>query len=118
MSNHTPEPWTTEANNGIYLTLPNGDTHLFPIIWSKKAGMDVAYIVPMDDTKHDDANRIVACVNALAGLNPEAVPDVVAALRDMLDGYERLLAQSVLDVNPGANRYSIAARAALAKLEE
>lgn len=53
----------------------------------------------------------------LAGLNPEGVPDAVAALRGLLEGYERLLAQSVLDVNPGMNRYSIAARAALAKLE-
>ena len=27
----------------------------------------------------DDARRIVACVNALAGLNPEAIPALVAA---------------------------------------
>jgi hypothetical protein len=27
-----------------------------------------------------NGNRIVACVNALAGLNPEAIPDVVSEL--------------------------------------
>lgn len=46
-----------------------------------------------------------------------AAPDLLEALRELLEGYERLLAQSVLDVNPGANRYSIAARAAIAKAE-
>lgn len=118
MSKHTPEPWTTEGSNGIYLKLPNGDTHSFPIIWSEKAGMDVAYIVPMDDTKRADADRIVACVNALAGLNPEAVQDVVEALRGILREIEYCVddgsfERGIVDANVGI----IAARAALAKLE-
>jgi hypothetical protein len=37
-------------------------------------------------TDHADANAncIVACVNACAGLNPEAVPDLLLALRAMV----------------------------------
>jgi hypothetical protein len=100
MTKHTPEPWKLLEDMP---TWPQASTLAEP----RHAVMNL-----------DDYRRAVACVNALAGLNPEAVPDVVAALRDMLDGYERLLAQSVLDVNPGANRYSIAAHTALAKLEQ
>jgi hypothetical protein len=36
----------------------------------------------LDDTARDEANthRIVACVNACEGINPEAVPDMLEAL--------------------------------------
>jgi hypothetical protein len=104
-TNHTPEPWNKWSDSGaVTIWGPQGDC--------------VAVNNGCSCDNDSNADHIVACVNACAGINPEAVPDVVAALRDMLEGYERLLAQSVLDVNPGANRYSIAARAALAKMED
>lgn len=117
MSKHTPEPWEygtfpkwQPGRSNYHVVRPQGE---FP-----HGGWIADFGYPCDDVAEANAQRAVACVNALAGINPEAVPDVVAALRALLEGYERLLAQSVLDVNPGANRYSIAARAALAKLEE
>lgn len=105
MSNHTPEPWCKLNDCGtVKIWGPRGDC--------------VAVNIGCSCDNEANADRIISCVNACAGINPEAVPDVVEALRVLLEGYERLLAQSVLDVNPGANRYSIAARAALAKLEQ
>lgn len=55
-----------------------------------------------------DAQHIVACVNALAGLNPEGVADVVEALRALL---------SESDSPEEFNEAHNAARAALDKLE-
>jgi hypothetical protein len=37
-----------------------------------------------------NADRIVACVNACEGINPEAVPDLVAALEDALLSLKRV----------------------------
>lgn len=105
MSKHTPEPWCKLNDCGtVKIWGPQGDC--------------VAVNIGCSCDNEANADRIVSCINNCAGINPEAVPDVVAALRALLEAYERLLAQSVLDVNPGANRYSISARAALAKLEQ
>jgi hypothetical protein len=62
-SRHTPEPWTqngTEILCGgkVILTAEHSDA-----------------MVP-----HNELVKACACVNALAGLNPEAVAGVVAAL--------------------------------------
>lgn len=35
-----------------------------------------------------DYNRIIACVNALAGMNPEALPKVVEALTDCIQSMD------------------------------
>lgn len=63
-----------------------------------------------------DAARIVACVNACAGMNPEAVPDLLAALKMALPWLE--------DADrPGNQQITVlwaalsATRAALAKAE-
>ena len=37
-----------------------------------------------EQEKLANAVRIVACVNACAGINPEAVPDLLATLRDIV----------------------------------
>ncbi len=62
-----------------------------------------------------NADRIVACVNALAGINPEAVPDVVAALRGLLHGVDGAFGR--MGIEPFGPAID-AARAALAKLED
>jgi hypothetical protein len=112
MSNHTPEPWGTTKGNGIHLTLANGEGHWFPIVYSKN-GMDVAYIVPMEDTKHADADRIVACVNACAGINPEAVPDMLHLARLVAN-----LNENHLEIGAGRMLEMVtAARNALTKAE-
>jgi hypothetical protein len=60
-----------------------------------------------------NANRIVACWNALSGLNPEAVKDVAA----MLEACRRFMEE-----NPGSfgetHALLTGARAALAKLKQ
>ena len=73
MSDHTPEPWTGDAQwvmsgpNGVIVAecirdkdLPTGD------------GVGLV---------RNNVARIIACVNACAGINPEAVSDLVEALR-------------------------------------
>ncbi len=66
-----------------------------------------------EQTNSANAQRIAACLNACAGINPEAVQDVVAALREAInwaEGYAKVGTR-----NPPA--FLDAAGAALAKLE-
>jgi len=69
-TNHTPEPW--KSHNGSIFSGDNRFTLAHFIL----------YFGTHDNA--ENAQRAVACVNALAGLNPEAVPDAVAALREIL----------------------------------
>lgn len=68
---HTPEPWE-------FYTTPDGET----VIAVADGGPAIASIAEEASTELNeaDAERIVACVNACKGLNPEAVPDLLAAL--------------------------------------
>ena len=66
MTQHTAEPWRTE----------NGDVVC-------KEGPIAAVMLPNDRA---NATRIVACVNACEGINPEAVPELLEALKDMYLG--------------------------------
>lgn len=66
-SNHTPEPWGPD---------------LGPI------DKDY-YIEPMTLLTTRDYKRARACVNACAGINPEAVPDLLAAAKHALPYLER-----------------------------
>ena len=59
---HTPEPWVARQGSELW----KGQQHLASF-W-------------LGRVMHANAARTVACVNALTGLNPEAVADVVAAL--------------------------------------
>lgn len=66
---HTPGPWEVEPvyNFGISR---EGDTHLHTI----------AQMRGSIDKRKTNARRIVACVNACEGMNPEAVPELLEAL--------------------------------------
>lgn len=85
---HTSEPWETdEADHDqpyqqIVIRSSEKYPHRICMVWIDDAPVE-------DYNREQTANvrRIVACVNALAGLNPEAVPDLLAACRevDMLD---------------------------------
>ena len=66
-SNHTPEPWGPD---------------LGPI------DKDY-YIEPMTLLTTRDYKRARACVNACAGINPEAVPDLLAAAKAVKDAIEK-----------------------------
>lgn len=60
---HTPEPWVFTADGGTHREENDGITE------------DTFYQVPPEDYA-----RAVACVNACTGINPEAVPNLLAAL--------------------------------------
>lgn len=105
MSNHTPEPWYYDEGQ----------------LYSRLEGC-------VDINEPRNLDRAVACVNACAGINPEAVPDVVEALRELLRRYIAIARSDAAnwgvtdddDINRILLRDNqlIAARAALAKLED
>lgn len=61
-----------------------------------------------------NARRIIACVNGCAGINPEAVPDLLAALDETLEEMESLMAERAIPYQGGIN-IAERARAAIAK---
>ena len=78
-SNHTPEPWSlgfTDSTGTVY-EIEAGDQYV--------CGMPV----PCDEAgpaelHNANASRIVSCVNACEGINPEAVPEMLEALRSLI----------------------------------
>jgi len=110
-SGHTPEPWAVTILDGV------------PFIrFMDSEGVHIKIAGPItgrwwygqadkDRTAESIANaeRIVACVNGCAGLNPEAVPELLAACRMVVMAQQRRTRtaeeQEIMD----------AARAAIAK---
>lgn len=79
MSKHTPEPWEAVEPSNWYGTA---------ILVRKERGDPIAQIPLMGwpiRVARANAERIVACVNACKGINPEAVPDLLAALEQLCD---------------------------------
>lgn len=75
MAEHTPEPWALDR------VVPECDC---PIV---SAGDDAVFHCGLDaynepDTVLANANRAIACVNALAGTNPSAIPELIEAARE------------------------------------
>lgn len=66
---HTPGPWHQKHTVGIF------DGFGREILW-----IDVRGALGDIDTREANAARIVACVNACEGINPEAVKDLLEAL--------------------------------------
>ena len=71
---HTPGPWAAWDNDG---------TGTLPCVLSKGVTAAGNFYVSQCNV-YEDARRIVACVNACEGINPEAVPDLLAACRETL----------------------------------
>lgn len=105
MTKHTSEPWVADACRDArgYITLrmadgtPEGDT---------ATCMGSIYHEP-------NAERIVQCVNALAGLEPSAVPGLVAALERCIGHIERLC-KHAKRTSTERDLYTVEARSALA----
>ena len=100
MSKHTPEPWAVETELNHHIVSSDGKYIVF-FGWEQ-----------FPENYEANRARIIACVNALAGLNPEAVPNVVEALREAINWAEGYAQGGVIP------EYLKAARAALAKLED
>lgn len=87
-SEHSPEPWfvepycdsdRAEIHSGERTTDDEEYSDGYQYVTSPVV---LAYkVLPLQA----DAERIVACVNALRGLNPEHVGELVAALDDLAD---------------------------------
>lgn len=73
---HTPEPW--RFNRHI------NSSGVFSDIWSDATGHKTAGYIYNDA----DGERIVACVNACAGINPEAVPLLLGSLKGLIWRWE------------------------------
>ena len=109
MNTHTPEPWIA-TNDNMHHTFKRA------YIWQKGDELPDSNRIAIAAVQYNDeanAARIVACVNALAGLNPDAVLGLVAALREAVNWAEGYA--TVGTRNPPA--FLDAARAALAKAE-
>lgn len=78
---HTPEPWFLDR---FGMAAPIGPRAAWTVADIEGAG-DSGLVA--HDVAIADAARIVACVNALAGINPEAVPELLAAVDALLERY-------------------------------
>lgn len=67
--NWTPEPWTNSRGFENLVSSHDGQT---PICDCRSSWN------PPGPIEHANAERIVACVNACEGLNPEAIPELIA----------------------------------------
>jgi hypothetical protein len=79
---HTPEPWSV-------VTPHPGQFAIVPENRQKHATTHtLAYIRDFQSNDEANAARIVACVNACEGIaDPGAVPDLLAALRELMTGH-------------------------------
>lgn len=87
---HAPEPWHASPIGGARII-------------SGSDGWTIAETPGASEVEKPNAERIVSCVNSCAGINPEAVPDLIKAL----EGVVRVADRNTVEFT--------AARAALAK---
>jgi hypothetical protein len=110
---HTQEPWETAERRII--ERPVRVMEHFAI--APQHGPTFAFLPAGRESSRTiqsaNAERIVACVNALAGKNPDAIADVVVALAWLVEQ----VAEPIHEHSDYARRYE-QARAALAKLRE
>ncbi len=97
---HSPEPWHAGARTpGIRGERDPADCAIFDAEGFRCAsGEEMRPIVPdvALRRKRLNAARIVACVNACAGINPEAVPDMLGILDAIVLG-NGMLTRAMLD---------------------
>ena len=87
MRKWTPEPWRQSGNeivggdgtDAAFVVCKAAFGHISPAPMFSYIGQESADHQPVVDA---NMNRLVACVNACAGINPEAVPDLLAACKE------------------------------------
>lgn len=92
-TSHTPEPWTCDENGVIIAADKNraisiAETSRRRWVMSPYGGTQK--FGDMIAEAEANGRRITACVNACAGINPEAIPDFLALLKEaetLADGY-------------------------------
>jgi hypothetical protein len=106
---HTPEPWAAFLTDSRIWCLMDSDGQ--PIAYAS-GGMN-----PLRGLGQDGENmrKAATCVNACKGINPEAVPEMLESLKEMLRHYERV---REAEGYPEGDSLSMKnARAAIAKAE-
>ena len=93
---HTPGPWGIDRDLDSHCdyVLPS------PAAWAINPHAIATVAMQRIDNEWVSANapHIVACVNACAGINPEAVPEMLAALEAVIHAaFEPTWAQLVAD---------------------
>ena len=107
----TPEPWEVgELSENHFLNT----NHKYAIFAKGKATGVVGKVEGKGVGPRADAARIVACVNGCEGINPEAVKDLLAACKLMLETWE--MSDDGL-TGRGAIAAQEACRAAISKAE-
>lgn len=84
---HTPEPWVVGRGGG---------SEPFSI---EAATRTVALVKTCRQEGEHNASRIVSCVNACKGLNPEAIPELVEAAKAALAVFRLELTQWRVEPN-------------------
>ena len=136
---HTPEPWGLHdayhpdgenTPNAGFVQPENGEPGWS--YWDCRISSGRKLIAMVSGHNHDNggfpradnpeevaanARRIIACVNACAGINPEAVPDLIQSLEETLEEMESLMAKRAIPYQGGIN-IAERARAALAKAKQ
>ena len=95
---HTPEPWRL-CDGRIIQT-----SHITRDVWE----------IPHQE---GDLERIVACVNALSGLNPAGVKGLVEAAENALNEFEERFELTSPTTNPGIKYTANELRTAIANLK-
>ena len=86
MSKHTPGPWITQGGDrGAMICVTNDYNH--PLSFN----LSFAHLPqPLRIEGGANARRIVACVNACEGLDPEGVPEMLPLLKEAWSRLEYL----------------------------
>lgn len=91
MTQHTKEPWNAD---GIFVDAEDVEVAKFRL--------------------EDDASHAVACVNACAGINPEAVPEIFLWAEDVIMQAKRTQLNIPVDLSDSI----VLLKAAIAKAKE
>lgn len=114
MSGHTPGPWAVSA----YLSSRTDQIRKNYVSAADGLNGNWRLFVTEGPDAEANAARIVACVNACEGINPDAVPDLLAALGDLIAEYTAAVdpyRSGGFYSNPDDDWPILEARAAIAK---
>jgi hypothetical protein len=78
---HTPEPWSYDESQEDYVLYSDS-------AWIGKTSL--GYGVTPEGETEANAARIVACVNACEGINPEAIPLMLEALKSVVSAFYKI----------------------------
>ena len=108
---HTPEPWEEYAGNirTVEANEKYGDGYRAE--FRRRPIADVVNIRGQEEVNKANAQRIVSCVNACKGINPEVVPELSEVLCIALTDLEQAQKETHIDFRGSID----AIRAVLAK---